>query len=946
MGRLLSAAVGLAAPGAVGPLRAAARLHGSIWSSLGQAALKTTRRAREIESALRPGDAAIWRAWAAYSIAATGTAAAAILCAASAPGVAIGGAILSVAATLCAISVARESWLARGRRGGWLPPSPPPRLGDGEWKVIVSFITGAMLAFAPLIAGAAGITIPSATTTTTMGATIIAAIFPPASNPWATALGALNSTLSAGGGLLLGWHTVAGMIASAHEGKLLGQKYHSIWAPLRILIGFSMLTPVPNGGGLNGAELALSAAATASSTLADSIWSAFVSSSLGTSTAAADGDTAAGDGSLGIPTSVGGEELARRVLTAELCANTRDMEASATPSSAPVTIPATGGAVSGNTQVWDYGVGCGSISVPTSNATTSTTSAPALGATTSDTAAQTLDAARISAISALVAAVRGGDPSPQILALASLPTGTSWPTSMLTPGLTTIGSAYDSSMTKAASTYLAARDQAARQQVSSLATSDGWPSAGALWSSISAANAAVVQVAAEPPGYTAPDPRAFENCTWVEGVEAGCDKSPVDGALAHLAATLDSEARAAGGPSPASLGAVGGGGDLLSRLTSPITTPLTNAMLNLAKANSTDPVGDIVSSGHLVVGASEVAIVGGAAVAAGAHNIISDAVGAGGAWDWASGWARIIIGTTYASGWTQAYLLPMLPEVHVLWLSIGWTIALLEGAIAIPVLAFLFIRLDGDELVGGVQRTGIIIAINICFRPILGILGLIGSYYVLPVAITLVTKYFPTAWFSAQSTHTVTIGGIIGAYVLLAYLQYQVCARVLGLVSEIPDRILRWWGSAGEGLHEGGHAAAAGAAMGAAAGLAGRAPGGGSSAPRKGGGGGGRGGTIRPAPTGGGSAEGGRAGEYLALPAPGAVGGGGEGADATVGHGSGAESARDDKWYAVDNMRPDHEDQARESYAKWAAGGGKYAYGDYVEYVRRRHRAGRGGEQS
>ena len=135
-------------------------------------------------------------------------------------------------------------------------------------------------------------------------------------------------------------------------------------------------------------------------------------------------------------------------------------------------------------------------------------------------------------------------------------------------------------------------------------------------------------------------------------------------------------------------------------------------------------------------------------------------------------------------------------------------------------------------------------------------------------------------------------------------------------MSEIPDRVLRWIGSAGENLNEGRHAAAAGAVVGAAAGLAGRSPaarprGPGGPGPAGGGGGGGRGGSVRPS---GGQRE-------RALSSS---------ADDSGGVG-------DQKWFEAAEMSADHEADAREAHGRWQKGGGKRGFDEYVNYVRSQH---------
>lgn len=65
--------------------------------------------------------------------------------------------------------------------------------------------------------------------------------------PLSDAFAAFNTTLLTVGALMLGWHTIAGTVASAYEGEVLGQRWHTIWAPLRVTTGIGSLAPVANG---------------------------------------------------------------------------------------------------------------------------------------------------------------------------------------------------------------------------------------------------------------------------------------------------------------------------------------------------------------------------------------------------------------------------------------------------------------------------------------------------------------------------------------------------------------------------------------------------------------------------------------------------------------------------------------------------------------------------
>jgi len=534
-------AIELIAPGAVGATAAAARLHVETFGWLGRLVRRTFGRSvDDVPPAGSAPPASIRRMWVAYVVMAVAALAAAVLNLPDAPLAALAGCSMAIAAAAGAVRMAYAHWIARGGVGGWRAFSKQPQ----EWvpaqvdsDISNSSATAimAIVAIVALLPASAAAEPNLVGQVIDIGTRIIGAIFPTAGNPWTHALGQFTDVLVAGGGVMLAWHTVAGTVATAHEGKLLGSRFHQIWAPVRVSIGMGLLFPVPGAGGLDSAQIALASAAAAGSGVASAIYRNFATSVL---TVSPTGGSAASGGSLGIPTAVGGAELARRIMVGEVCEQVRVREDASDDLDIQVPLPASGGTAKDGVQVWDWGAGCGSISV-TASATTDTTKT----ATKQDVAAASYATARIAAIQAEYISIRGVAKNWALGSVAG--TGTPWPEGPLAPVLTSVGAAYDSSMTAAAGTYLAVRDGDARQQVAALATSDGWTSSGALYGSLGAASAAVTALASEAPGYV--EPRPEEIYGWCPAEAPANCQGDVVGALKHLRDVLIADDRAAGG---------------------------------------------------------------------------------------------------------------------------------------------------------------------------------------------------------------------------------------------------------------------------------------------------------------------------------------------------------------------------------------------------------------
>jgi len=76
------------------------------------------------------------------------------------------------------------------------------------------------------------------------------------------------------GSLMLGWHVLAGIVQSAYSGKVLGERWHQIWAPARVVLGLGSLAPV--AGGYGAAQVMVVYLMLWGGNLANSIWTPYV----------------------------------------------------------------------------------------------------------------------------------------------------------------------------------------------------------------------------------------------------------------------------------------------------------------------------------------------------------------------------------------------------------------------------------------------------------------------------------------------------------------------------------------------------------------------------------------------------------------------------------------------------------------------------------------------
>lgn len=63
-------------------------------------------------------------------------------------------------------------------------------------------------------------------------------------NPWGWALAMISSALTLFACSIIGWVTLSGIVQSAYTGKVLGERFHQIFTPLRMVVGIGLLVPV------------------------------------------------------------------------------------------------------------------------------------------------------------------------------------------------------------------------------------------------------------------------------------------------------------------------------------------------------------------------------------------------------------------------------------------------------------------------------------------------------------------------------------------------------------------------------------------------------------------------------------------------------------------------------------------------------------------------------
>ena len=87
-------------------------------------------------------------------------------------------------------------------------------------------------------------------------------------------IGYLNVACVAVGGVLFFYNVTVGVMQTAHEGEVLGKRWSSLWAPLRVLLGVGLLIPLPGLGGYNLGQAGIAYIVKGATATASLVWTA------------------------------------------------------------------------------------------------------------------------------------------------------------------------------------------------------------------------------------------------------------------------------------------------------------------------------------------------------------------------------------------------------------------------------------------------------------------------------------------------------------------------------------------------------------------------------------------------------------------------------------------------------------------------------------------------
>ena len=619
--------------------------------------------------------------------------------------------------------------------------------------------------------------------------------------------GHLNLALLAIGGLLFAWSVTSGVLQSAHEGEVLGRRWSSLWAPLRVVFAAALLVPVPGLGGYNSVQVGVAWIVKGSTMMASKFWTSGADLLLS-------GDLPVS----GVQARFDGEVL-KTIYRNQLCLKLANHQMAAAGSQRRVRfdeveandsvriISTLGGR---NPEI------CGSYSLPAIPGHLSGGSpAPGLGA----------EGEFLNLHAGILQQIIEG--TTRAIALQ-------WPS--ILSGEADIPPIGDDlrRMIQAANDRLSAgnrrliamasgtggKNGEARQAIERFIGGEGWVGAGSWHMMLAKVNSELMglvnaSVSATESKYLSENMRRLnreiasgaDQRGWFAGLFGNSDVNrhmhveEAERIWAVANAELDAAALmlaplGVGLPGKVIEGALPSGPTgLLGRVWQVGFADHAKALVGMLSPSGfgRDPIVGLAAMGNWFLDAAGLLIFGGAAV-----SLLSGGTG--------TAVAFMIAAPLAAIGVLLSFIIPMLPFIFWILGVAGYFLLVAEAVVAATLWALMHFRLDGEGISGEAGRQGWQMLLALVLTPSLMILGYFFGMAIYRVVAGLLDAGMHQAMSALVSASPIVgIFGLIAAGFLAVMSHMVIIERSFSLISEFPDRILKWVGasvSVGDGAGE------------------------------------------------------------------------------------------------------------------------------------------------
>lgn len=169
----------------------------------------------------------------------------------------------------------------------------------------------------------------------------------------------------------------------------------------------------------------------------------------------------------------------------------------------------------------------------------------------------------------------------------------------------------------------------------------------------------------------------------------------------------------------------------------------------------------------------------------------------------AAGHIFVLIGLAgFAAGLILFYMLPMFPFIYFFFAALSWFLEIIEAVIAMPLWALAHLRIEGDGMPGQAAMNGYYLLLAILIRPALIVIALALGYVAFGAAIFLLQSLFDPLIGIVNNERVYGFDLLIYT-IIYAYLCYSIALVCFKLVDTVPNQILRWVGSGASTFSDG-----------------------------------------------------------------------------------------------------------------------------------------------
>ena len=610
-----------------------------------------------------------------------------------------------------------------------------------------------------------------------------------ASTAFSTLIGIVNSAVLVLAAALFLYNMSVAVLQSAHEGVVLGRRWSSLWAPLRVIVAVAMLIPVPGLGGYNSIQAAVAWTVRGSTALATAIWSQGAES------------LATGDVVLSGHASELDPGLLRTAFRNRLCMRIMNYQLAATQY--PLRVEFTS-SESGRSQslVSKIGTGragiCGSFTLPE----------------TPDSVPQALF--RAAHQSLLEDLIQGVDRLIDRVWAAAIGQENLPDLSADLRELTLRSARLRSDAREMLTRSMYADGEAERRIQDFLSGSNcrisvgghpcpvgGWIGAGSWYMTLAHLNSR--SIAASGASITAREPILDLSVTGRNSSDLAMWSGPgglvstgqrlnerearqiwqaAEGAMESAAKRLAADGFPLGGDAFAEPGSDSRSG-LMARIWNAAYRAGVDAAIDRMSPSNwdVDPMIGIVAMGHWFLDVAATLLFGSVAVSF-ASGALANAV------------TFLIAAPMIAIGTTLSFVLPMLPFFYWIFAIGTYFLLVVEAIVASSLWALAHMRLDGEGISGPEGRRGWLTLLALTLTPTLMILGLFTAMILFRIITWLLEAGARQALAALTvASPIVAVFGMIAAGALLVAVYLIVVERSFSLVSEFPSQVLGWLGT-------------------------------------------------------------------------------------------------------------------------------------------------------